>query len=311
MIPQFPDRLRRYATGFDGGEAWLKQLPTILEDCRSRWNLELGPAMQEIKANYVGYATMPDGRQVVIKAGIARHIQPEAEALRIYDGHGINQIIDHDAELNTMLLERFRPGTMLVELGDTCEKAQIAGRIMKQLQQVPPPAPDTFPHIGARFEKSMHVATQCSDLERARPYLDELARMEPMMRALAREPQLLLHGDLHHYNILLDDKRSWTAIDPKGVIGPSCLDAGAYVGNASMAPTVEEKRALVVESVRELSRTSDESEERVLAGAFFDCLVWSARALEDAPDKDETLRLQMLNIYRDLTAGLDLERIAR
>ena len=35
-------------------------------------------------------------------------------------------------------------------------------------------------------------------------------------------PQMLLHGDLHHWNILSDADRGWMAIDPKGVIGASC-----------------------------------------------------------------------------------------
>ena len=37
----------------------------------------------------------------------------------------------------------------------------------------------------------------------------------------------LLHGDLHHYNVLPDSERGWLAIDPKGwavedgfVVGP-------------------------------------------------------------------------------------------
>ncbi|WP_373298360.1 aminoglycoside phosphotransferase family protein [Paludibacterium paludis] len=29
----------------------------------------------------------------------------------------------------------------------------------------------------------------------------------------------LLHGDLHHDNVLFDSSHGWLAIDPKGVIG--------------------------------------------------------------------------------------------
>lgn len=41
----------------------------------------------------------------------------------------------------------------------------------------------------------------------------------------------LLHGDLHHENILLDGERGWLAIDPKGVIGPKPMECGRFLHN--------------------------------------------------------------------------------
>ena len=41
---------------------------------------------------------------------------------------------------------------------------------------------------------------------------------------------MLIHGDLHHYNILLS-KDSWLAIDPKGVIGPAAYEVGPLLMN--------------------------------------------------------------------------------
>ena len=41
----------------------------------------------------------------------------------------------------------------------------------------------------------------------------------------------LLHGDLHHYNILRDGDRGWVAIDPKGVVGEVEYEIGAALRN--------------------------------------------------------------------------------
>ncbi|MBD05930.1 MAG: hypothetical protein CME24_16445 [Gemmatimonadetes bacterium] len=130
------------------------RLPDILERCVEKGDLELGPATKEIKANYVGYATMPDGREVVIKVGLQRHIYSEARALRVWDGHGINRLIDHDRELSAMLLERFQPGTMLRELDDPVQQAQICGRIMRQLHETSVPDQHDFPHVGEKLAKT-------------------------------------------------------------------------------------------------------------------------------------------------------------
>ena len=42
---------------------------------------------------------------------------------------------------------------------------------------------------------------------------------------------MLIHGDLHHYNILIVGKYSWLAIDPKGVIGPAAYEVGPLLMN--------------------------------------------------------------------------------
>ena len=44
-------------------------------------------------------------------------------------------------------------------------------------------------------------------------------------------PNTLLHGDLHHFNILLDETRGWLAIDPQGVVGEAEYECGALLRN--------------------------------------------------------------------------------
>ena len=50
------------------------------------------------------------------------------------------------------------------------------------------------------------------------------------LAATQREPALL-HGDLHHYNVLSDRARGWCAIDPKGVVGELEYELGAALRN--------------------------------------------------------------------------------
>jgi streptomycin 6-kinase len=39
------------------------------------------------------------------------------------------------------------------------------------------------------------------------------------------QQEMLLHGDLHHTNILTAGRQPWLAIDPKGVIGEPAYEA--------------------------------------------------------------------------------------
>ena len=41
----------------------------------------------------------------------------------------------------------------------------------------------------------------------------------------------LLHGDLHHHNVLAARREAWLAIDPKGVVGEPAYDTAALLHN--------------------------------------------------------------------------------
>ena len=70
-------------------------------------------------------------------------------------------------------------------------------------------------------------------------YVDQTEKL--FYEVTAQEPSnMLLHGDLHHENILYSGRLSpltgeqgnWVVIDPKGVTGIRSLEAGRYILNA-------------------------------------------------------------------------------
>ena len=60
---------------------------------------------------------------------------------------------------------------------------------------------------------------------------------ESLFRELlgSAEPSVLLHGDLHHFNILAGQRRPWLAIDPKGMAGEPAYEVGALLRNPDAA----------------------------------------------------------------------------
>lgn len=62
--------------------------------------------------------------------------------------------------------------------------------------------------------------------EKARDICAELLKKYP--------ERMLLHGDLHHDNILLRADGSYAVIDPKGVIGPEILDLPRFILNEGL-----------------------------------------------------------------------------
>ena len=313
--PRFPERFQRYATREFGreGEAWLEELPSILRRCCDKWGLTLGRPTGEIKANYIACVEMGNGEEAVLKVGVPHDdFSAEMEALAIYEGRGINRLIGCDKALNAMLLERLRPGEMLDSVENAREQTEIAAGILQDLHTTPPPSNHTLPHFMDWMRGAFADAKSCKDPERARGCVEQIPRVESMMGILTAqdEPQILLHGDLHHWNILSDADRGWMAIDPKGVIGASCLDVGRFINNAmGFGETAAAKREILLEAVRVFSDVLGENEERMFAGAFCDKIMGSSWGLKQKPDEHEASSREALEVMVEVAREVDDRRL--
>ena len=255
------------------GRNWLDALPEILERCRDHWDLTFSRPATILSLNYVTFAHTKSGDEVVLKVGVPHsELFTEMEALRHYAGSGIVKCLDSDNDLGALLLESVRPGTMLYELGDNASQTRLAGRVMADLAR-PAPANHSLPTFADWIERGYGDARRIIRDESGflkRSMIDHAQALFEWVQA-SKVRDVLLHGDLHHENILLSEERGWIAIDPKGVIGAPCLEAGRYLINQIPADaSLDHKRALLVERVPILSRALAAPEDRIRAAGVID-----------------------------------------
>ncbi len=226
--------LERTITELHGpaGVRWLTALPGLLDAIAERWDLQIGPPFESLSYHYVAPATTRVGIDLVVKLGVPHvGLRREAEALRCLAGQGTARLIDSDLELGMLLLERLRPGHPLSALPDDQQATQQAAQVMRLL---PIPVPATHP-----FRSVADRAGDLADLRRrfqgtSGPFPADLVdRAERLFAELlaSQGPPMLLHGDLHHGNILAAQRRPWLAIDPKGIVGEAEYDAANLLCN--------------------------------------------------------------------------------
>jgi streptomycin 6-kinase len=212
------------------GEAWLTALPDLLQSAAARWKLTLGEPFL-LSYNYVCAATREDGTPAVLKIGVPNHeLTSEIQTLQVYDGVGACRIYEGDPAAGMLLLERLQPGTMLLEVKDDDEATRIAARVMKETHRPVPPR-EGFLSLRGWFDELKGVRKLFRG--ETGPFPEKsFVLAEGLIRELFAEdrPPVLLHGDFHHYNILLSE-RGWLVIDPKGVIGPAEYDVAAFMMN--------------------------------------------------------------------------------
>ena len=218
------------ALGGEEGRAWIERLPAILAACEQRWGLTIGLPF-DLSYNYVAPAVRSDGTPVVVKACLPNGETEQVEALRLFDGHGTVRLLEYDQGDEVMLLERLQPGTLLSTVKDDEKATSIAASVMRQMWR-PPPQAHAFPAVSdwgkGLMRLRQHYGGGCGPFPPA--LLEEAERLFAELNASMADP-VLLHGDLHHENILAAEREPWLAIDPKGLVGEPAYETGALLRN--------------------------------------------------------------------------------
>ncbi|NUM48392.1 MAG: phosphotransferase [Anaerolineales bacterium] len=226
------------------GQQWLNNLPKFLASYAERWNLTLLPPFENLTYHYVCPALRADSTPAVFKAHLPlnNELDTEAAALYAYGGKVSIRLLEADPDGGAILIERVTPGHTLVTLPDDDQTTRLAAQAMKRLWV---PVPDDSIWQKVNVPDTRHFPTTAGwakGLERLRPTFDgttgpfptrlvEMAeRISDELHA-SPEPYVLLHGDLHHFNLLSAEREPWLIIDPKGLIGEPAYETGALLRN--------------------------------------------------------------------------------
>lgn len=151
----------------------------------------------------------------------------EDDLLALQTVSGVLKPLEIDETLRTALFRKLEPGddlSHLVKHGQDAKATRIFCDLYNARQPAQPPDPrfttidqqmaSLYRHkpAGDSFDQTVHLALQ-------------------VLQTLSRSAgPRLLHGDLHHFNILRDSQ-SWTVIDPQGVNAPPVMECGPFLRN--------------------------------------------------------------------------------
>jgi streptomycin 6-kinase len=272
----------------EAGAAWLQQLPSLINACEARWQLRVQPPFK-LSYNYVAPAVRVDGSLVVLKLGVPNdELTSEINALRIYAGRGICKLIEADDARGIMLLEQLQPGTLLSTLVPHQDEqaTEIAAEVMRQLWQ---PVPVQHP-----FRTLEHWTNGILEIREkynggTGPFPAHLVAQAESLRTQllnsnsnsnSNSNQFLLHGDLHHFNIL-QTEQGWRAIDPKGVVGEPAYEIASFLYNPNERLI---SKAMLARRIAQFSELLTLDRERLLGWGVVQAVLsawWSFDSGED------------------------------
>jgi streptomycin 6-kinase len=232
---ELPGELVRRVRGVhgDAGRAWIEDLPRLLEEAADRWGLRLEEPFEALTYNFVCPVWRADGSAAVLKAGVpCPELTTEAAALLWWDGEGAVRLLQADTARGLLLLERLRPGRLLLDVDDDDEATGIGAGVMRRLRR-PTPEGHAFPHVRDWLEgfKKLRATFEGGTGPFPAKLVELAERTSVELFASQVDDDIVLHGDVHHWNVLSADREPWLAIDPHGVVGEPAYETGAWLRN--------------------------------------------------------------------------------
>lgn len=205
------------------GQRWLAQIPTLIASLAKAWGLSDLQPLPNLTYNYV-LSGFKDGAPVILKLSITpEELVQEAMLLKAFAGYGAVAVLAQQP--GALLLERAIPGTTLKNYFPQHENESIiiAAKVIQRLHQTPLSPSNNFTPV------TSWLAAINPEAKIPASYLNKAIKLKNHLLASAA-PTILLHGDLHHDNIL-QHQNNWVFIDPKGVLGEPAYEVAAFIRN--------------------------------------------------------------------------------
>lgn len=219
-----------------GCAPWVDDLPELVREMERDWSLRVGRVFTDATEALVLEATLTDGSAAVVKIPIPtqpddpKAVGREATVLRLANGVGCVRLLRADIDRGVLLLER---------LGQTLHERSLSIRERHEVlcaaaERVWRPAPGAGLPTGA--EKGRWLAESIVTVweETSRPF--SARAVDHALSCAARriaahddERAVLVHGDVHEWNVLESPDGGFKLIDPDGLLCEAEYDLGVIM----------------------------------------------------------------------------------
>ena len=198
--------------------------------------------------------------------------------LDAFEGRGVVKVYEYVE--GAMLLERLSPGDSLVGVALDGRDYQATETLADVIGRISPrPSVDAVPTV-QDWAKGFERYASSGDGQIPRNLSERAHRVYSELCASQSHPRLL-HGDLHHYNVLLDSDRGWLAIDPKGVVGELEYEVGAVLRNPYERPELFTVPSTIQKRLERFACKLNLDARRILAWSFAQAVLSAIWSIED------------------------------
>ena len=227
-----------------------------------------------------------DNAPAMLKLALVDDEKRGGRLMKWWEGQGAARILAHDD--GAILMERARADLSLVEFvrgGRDDEASLIICAVTARLHTLRLQPPPDLIALADWFEPLRSAARTHAGILRLAAVVAAELLVQP------REVTVL-HGDIHHRNVLDFGARGWLAIDPKGLVGERYFDYANLFCNPDAATTTKTGR--LTRQINVVSAAADLEPTRLRAWIVAWAGLSAAFSLEDGLTAEPVLKLAEL-----------------
>jgi len=208
------------------GVAFYDKVLTAINKYAKQWNLSDFEQIDYYSINCLFTCVSIKYGACVLKIGT--RLETEYHMLKDFNGSGLCKVYESDIDNGILLIERIMPGTQLRDEPNQNIRLNEFCLLYHKLHKSPPGVAKYLTYLDWVSNITAYMKTRSDYIA----LCDKMIKAEEICRRLWGKytDRLLLHGDLHHDNILLGND-GYYAIDPKGVVGDAVFDIPRFILN--------------------------------------------------------------------------------
>lgn len=258
-------------------ETWLNELPERIHRLAKKWNFTFLEIGKNLSYNFIALVKYQDEIAILKISPVANRITKEVTWYQLFSDSYVPKIFEQDVNEFAVLMEKIEPGISLKNLVKQDDEAatKIICQCIRHLQEKKHHS-TLFKHI-AEFENEYHLLDgkiSPAQLSKAKSLFYDLTS--------DRQNDVVLHGDLHHDNILSSDSH-WKIIDPHAYIGDPVFEIGPMIFNPLDAfPNNKSLKEIIELRMNILKNELPFDSQRIKAWAFCRTILAAAWFYEDS-----------------------------
>lgn len=281
MQLEFPSNFKKNIKDLYGEEGadWLNKLPSLLSGIEEKYNLHFSHPAPQLSYHFVAVVNKRNSNDsYVLKMGPnSKNLRREFYGLSSYT-EGVPAVMDFFENENAYLMQNLFPGTSLSEfvLKNDLKSTQVIANLIQKLHR----------NQNKKFINHFsHISEFMADTNILKNKIEAkcFSKWQSLLKDLTikSKDDLILHGDLHHGNILKHGE-DWFAIDPQAIIGDPVYETASMIFNPiDKWSEIQNKKQLITNRIKVLSEILSFDAEKIKAWAFCKILLAAAWNYED------------------------------
>lgn len=212
------------------GQGFYDKVKIDIEYYAGKWSLEVLQLVDYFSVNCIFICRSEVFGNAILKIGKpCREVITEFNTLLEYKGRHFCEVFDADIDHGVILEEQIYPGVRLREEKVLDKRLSIFSSLYKQLH-IEPANTEMYPTYTDWVTRITEYMSKREDYIELYAYMKKAKDICLSLNSKYTK-RMLLHGDLHHDNILLNNNGAYKIIDPKGVIGDPIFDVPRFILN--------------------------------------------------------------------------------